>query len=145
MQGTHLNFVAVLVTASVNMAIGFALFARPLFGKLWNQVMEIAPGDSARETEAKKGMGPMFALVFVGAFLTSYMLARFLGWLQQDTWLGGMRVGFYLWIAMIMPICFQFAVFSGKPKGLRIKMFAIQAFHYLLVFMASGALLGAWH
>ena len=80
------------------------------------------------------------ALVFVGAFFTSYMLARLLGWMEQTTWLGGMRVGFYLWLCIVAPICFQFAVFSGKPMGLRLKMFGIQAFHYLVVFMASGAL-----
>ncbi|MFH1812149.1 MAG: DUF1761 domain-containing protein [Pseudomonadota bacterium] len=145
MQPTHLNFLAVIVAAVVNMAIGFAWFSPLLFSKLWQQIMEVDPADTARNEAAKKGMGPLFGLVFVGAFLTSYMMARLLGWMEQDTWLGGMRVGFYLWIGLIMPVTFQFAVFSGKPMGLRMKMFVVQASHYLVVFVATGALLGAWH
>lgn len=145
MQPTHLNFVAVLAAAVVNMAIGFVWFSKLLFSQQWMQIMEVDPSDSARTEQVKKGMGPMFGLVFVGAFLTSYMLARLLGWLEQDTWLGGMRVGFYLWLGLILPVTFQFAVFSGKPLGLRLRMFGVQASHYLVVFMSTGALLGAWH
>ena len=144
MQPTQLNFVAVLVAAVVNMGIGALWFSSLLFSKQWVQIMEVDLDDSARREQAMKGMGPLFALVFVGAFLTSYMLARLLGWLEQDTWLGGMRVGFYLWLGLIAPVTLQFAVFSGKPLHLRLKMFALQASHYLVVFVASGTLLGAW-
>jgi len=144
MQPTHLNFVAVLLAAALAMAIGFVWYG-PLFGKVWQQVMEFDPDDKARREQAMKGMGPLYALVLFGTFMTAYMTARLLGWLQQDTWLGGMRVGCYLWIGLVLPLNLNNAVFSGKPLALRWKMFAVQASHSLVLFVVIGTLLGAWH
>lgn len=143
MQPTHVNFVAVIVAAVFAMALGFVWYG-PIFGKVWQQIMEFDPADKGRVEQAMKGMGVLYLLVFVGGFLTAYMIARLLGWLEQGTWLGGMRVGCYLWIGLIMPLNLQGAVFSGKPLALRWKMFGVTAGYYLVLFVATGALLGAW-
>ena len=90
MQPTHINFVAVIVAAVLAMALGTVWYG-PLFGKIWTQVMELDAADPTRRKQATQGMGPLYGLVAVGSFLTAYMIARLLGWLEQDTWLGGMR------------------------------------------------------
>ena len=140
----EVNFLVVGAATIAGMAVGFLWFNPRLFGNTWFRIIGIDPTDRVRIAQMQKDMGPLFLLMLAGVFLSAYMLARFIGLLGWDTLIGGMRLGFYVWLGFMLQVTMGFAIFGGKNRNLMWLTILVQSGHYLAGMLVMGAILGAW-
>ncbi len=132
-----INYLAVLVAAIVSMVIGF-LWYGPIFGKAWMRLMKI---DKKKIDEAKKkGMTTSYVVMFISALIMNYVLAHFVKYLGSRTFMDGMQAGFWLWLGFIATVQVGIVLWEGKP----VKLYLINAAHYLVALMVTGGILAIW-
>jgi len=135
------NFWAVLVSAIVAMAIGF-LWYGPLLGKQWAASMGWS--EAQMQEKMKKGMGMSYAIMFVGALLMAYVLARavsyglvFRGFSPINA---GLSFSIANWIGFVVPATVGGVLWEGKPW----KWWFITAGYYLVTLIVMGLILANW-
>jgi hypothetical protein len=143
MKPVPINYLAVVVAALANMAIGF-LWYGPLFGKTWMKLAGVAP---KRKTSAKKkapGMEKTYLLAFVGSLVMSYVLAHSLifaaAYYEMSGITGGLMSGFWNWLGFIAPVTLGAVLWEGKPW----KLWLIINGCYLVSLLVMGTILAGW-
>ncbi len=132
-----MNYVTILIAAVVQMAIGFAWYSPMFFGKEWMKLM----GYSEKSMEeAKKKMGQIYGVAFVGALVMAYVLAQLIDMTGAATVQEGMQLAFWAWFGFIAPVMLTDVLFGGKPM----KLYFINVTYQLAGMLAMGALLAAW-
>lgn len=132
-----INYLAVLVAAVASMVLGF-LWYGPLFGKAWMQLMVF---DKKKiDAAKKKGMSKTFAIAFISTLIMSYVLAHFVDYIQAKTFVNGIVLGFWLWIGFFATTMLGIVLWEGKP----IKLYLINAGHYLVALILMGGILAVW-
>ncbi|HLP79264.1 MAG TPA: DUF1761 domain-containing protein [Acidobacteriota bacterium] len=129
------NLVAVVVAAVVSFIIGFAWYSSALFGTRW---MALSGIDAKKRNT--KPMGLLMVGAFLTAFIISYALAIFVKSTSATGWMGGAAVGFLAWIGFVATIMLGGQFWEDEPFAL----YMINAGHYLVTFVVSGALVAAW-
>lgn len=135
-----INYLAVLVGAVINMAVGFAWYG-PLFGKPWMAMMGMTP-------ESMKAMplspGQAIAGGVVMSLLLAYVLAHgvLFGSTYTETYglIGGLTGAFWYWLGFVVPITAGSFLWEGKP----FKLWVLNASYYLVTFLVMGAIFGSW-
>ena len=98
MPEVAINYAAVAVAAIVSMVLG-AVWHGPLFGKIWMK----ASGKTEKDIKASnKEMPKMYALTFVGALVTAYILAVFIGWANVRSIELAIILGFLVWLGFVL-------------------------------------------
>ena len=135
----EVNYIAVLLAAVVSMAIGFAWYSTALFGKPWMKLMGYTEKSMK---ESSKGMEKMYALSFVLALLTAYVLSHvmtfsenFFGYSAVQT---GLTSGFWMWVGFVAPVQASDVIFGGKKW----KLFWINTGFQLVSLLGMGLTLG---
>lgn len=127
------NYLAILVCGLAAMALGTAWYG-PLFGKEW---MRMTGKTAADMEKGKKGMGKTYALGFLGAVITAYVLAHFLALLNVTDLSGALTLAFWAWLGFQMTIELGSVLWDGKPW----KLFAITAGYDLVNLSVMAAIL----
>jgi hypothetical protein len=97
------------------MGIGIAWYSNFMFGKRWVTYL----GITSQELEArKKKMGPKLLLAVVMALVQAFVIDLMLGSIGVDWWLGGILVGFWLWLGFAVVLLLQSYIYENKPFGL---------------------------
>ena len=140
-MGVPINYLAVIVAAVVNMAIG-SLWYGPIFGKIWTA---LAGMTEEHINEAKtKGMGKSYALAFLGSFIMSYVLAHALVFASEYFkvygFSAGLMAGFWNWLGFVAPVTLGSVLWEGKPW----KLWFLNNGHYLVALLCMGAILAMW-
>lgn len=134
--GIDVNFWAVLVASVANIIIG-ALWYGPLFGKAWMAMMNFQKSDLK---SMKLNAATSMVLGFVGALITNYFLAVFIGVTNVSTILSGMAVGFWIWLGFAMPLNAGVFLWEGKS----INLFLFNTAQYLISILIASAIIAAW-
>lgn len=128
------NYLAVLVAAIVSMILGFAWYG-PILGKPWMKLKGYTP-ESLKK--AQQGLGGLYALSFVLALVTAYVLfhvmtlsKRFYGYSDMQT--GLMTAGF-AWLGFMLPVQATATIFGDKKWAL----LAIDTGYQLVSLLAMG-------
>lgn len=124
------NLVAVVAAGVASMVLGWLWFG-PLFGKTWMKL------SGQKEMGDKDKMTQNFALAFVGALLTSYVLAVFLGLTSMTTVSGALTLAFWAWLGFAVPFTLGKVLWEGKSWNL----FFLSATHDLVGFLLIAAVL----
>lgn len=136
-----INYIAVLVAAVSNMALGFVWFG-PLFGKKWMALS--GRTEDSLAAEKQKGMGTTYVIQVVGALLMSYVLAHAIvfGTTYTGTFgvLGGATAAFWYWLGFVAPVTVGDVLWNGRSWT----YWGITAGYYLAAMLIMGAILGAW-
>lgn len=130
------NFWAVLVASIANIIIG-ALWYGPLFGKAWMAMMNFTKADIK---SMKLGAMTSMTLGFIGALITNYFLAVFIGVTSASTIFSGMAIGFWIWLGFAMPLNAGVFLWEGKS----IKLFLFNTAQYLISILIASIILVAW-
>lgn len=135
----EVNFVTVLLVAVVSMAIGFVWYSPMLFGSEWMKLM----GHTDKNMKAaQKEMGKLYALSFLGALVTAFVLKHFV--VQAEAFFGvapltaGLSAAFWGWLGLVMPVQLTDVLFGGKKW----KLFGINTGYQLASLLAMGAVFG---
>ena len=122
MESLHIDHLAVLIAALVNLVIGFVWYSRYLFGK-------------------KKESGGRLSLLWNGlvAILSAYILAFFEVSFSVTTVSDGMFVGFLVWIGFVATTQIYAVIWSKMS----FKHFLVHTGCQLLAYLAMGGIIGA--
>lgn len=127
-----LNWIAVLAAAVAAFLLGTAWYSRRLFGTMWMQEIGLTE-EAVRQSNAKLIFCGTFVLQLVGATALALFLTPDSGWLVGLQY--GLLVGL-CWIATTYGITYFF-----EQRSLR--LYLINAGHYVLMFACMGAIIGA--
>ena len=72
---THVNWLAIVVAAVINIVVGFVWYSDSVFGKAW---MALAKVGKPNRAEMKKQMPKLMLASIILALITSYVLALFI-------------------------------------------------------------------
>lgn len=134
MPTVEINYWAVLVATIVSMAVGSVWYAKPVFGKIWMQLVGLT------DDKAKQGAGKAMGGMLVGAFVQVYVLAHIVDYAQAATVIQGLQAGFWLWLGFIAAVSIAEVLFAHRP----LKLWLITASYQLVIMLANGAILATW-
>ncbi|MEM9955597.1 MAG: DUF1761 domain-containing protein [Chloroflexota bacterium] len=131
-----LNIFAIAVATLIEVIIGAMWFNAPfLFNKQW-----LAGIGKTAEQVAEEASPISLVVAVGGAIITAVILAFFIGWMNIDTWSGGLLVGFLTAIGFSANTAFVKDRFEGRPIGLTL----INASHDIVILSLMGLILGLW-
>ena len=113
MPQVSINYVAVVVSALVLVALGALWYAPPVFGNVWMQLIGKTPED------LQKGSMPRaYAMMLISALVLSFALAHVLRWAGATTVVGGIKVALAMWIGFVLTTNAGSFIFEGRPAAL---------------------------
>lgn len=138
-MAVEINYLAVLVAALASIVLGSLWYSPVLFGKEWMKLSKITEKDVAA-AKKKGGMWKYYLGAFVASLVTAYILAHFVDYAGATTIIGGLQLGFWVWLGFIVTTLLSSVLWEGKP----VKLYLISIGYYLVLFLLMGALLAAW-
>lgn len=134
------NYLAVLLAAVASMVIGFIWYSQMVLGKPWMK----EKGFSAESLKkAQKEMGKWYAVSFVAALITAYVLSHVIvmseNYFRYPSLQTGLTSAVWMWIGFIMPVQLTATIFGDK----NFKLFGIDTGYQLVSILAMGAVLGS--
>jgi hypothetical protein len=140
MRWTAINYLAILAAGIASMLVGFAWYSRVLFGSAWAKCRGIDMHDPKQSQELQKGMGTVYAASFGATLLTAFALCLLVVRIQSGGVMGGLKLGFLVWLGFTMTVQLTAALFGHKNRTL----FFIDTGYQLVCYLAMGAILGGW-
>lgn len=135
------NWLAIIVAAIANMAIGYAWYSDMLFGKQYRKLMGVS------ESAAKpKGdfMVKMMVIGTIGALFMAFVLAHaetFAGsYLGTSGVMLGLQTGFWNWLGFMVPIMLASYLYEKRPVSLVI----INSGYWLVAMLVMGVIIALW-
>lgn len=132
------NWIAVLIAAVVAMAIGAFWYSKSAFGTSWAK--ELGWSESEMAKRAKEAGGKSYALGFVAALVTAYIMAQFVSLAGATTIGSGVLVGFWVWLGFYATTQLGGILWEGKSQ----KYFTINVGYWLVNLLVMGGILAAF-
>jgi hypothetical protein len=112
----QVNMWAVLLAAIASMVVGSVWYAKPVFGKLWMDLVKLD------EAQQRKGAMKAMVMAFVAALLTAYVLAHVIylsnSFFQNSFMKDAMQTAFWLWLGISATTIATHHAFEQRPKKL---------------------------
>ncbi|MDB4939689.1 MAG: hypothetical protein JWO40_114 [Candidatus Doudnabacteria bacterium] len=134
----QVNFLAVLVASIVSIIIG-SIWYGPLFGKMFIELSGMNQWSPEKQAEMKKTMNLSYLGQFVASLVTFYVLALFINRIGQVSIMGGIVTALWIWLGFLVTQKFGETLWGGKMT-----LFWLNAGSSLLIYVAGGAIIGAW-
>ncbi|MEK9146565.1 MAG: DUF1761 domain-containing protein [Patescibacteria group bacterium] len=131
------NYLAVVVAAVASMAIGFAWYSMPVFGKPWVKLLGLT---QEALKKSQKEMGPKYGIMVLASLLMAFVLAVLVKLAWSQTAIGGAKVGALAWLGFVATVGLNSFVFENKP----FQLYLINVAYYLVSLVVMGAILAAW-
>ena len=88
------NLLSVLVAAIATMVVGFLWYSPLLFARPWMVAMGYDPNDKARMEAMQKSAGKSYAISFIAALVSAFVLGKIVEITTVNSALYGMKIGF---------------------------------------------------
>lgn len=134
----EINYLAVIGAAIASMVVGMFWYSPAGFGKQWMALSGLTEADMNRAKA--RGMSKLYFIAFVGSLLTSYVLARFSDYMGASTVLGGLELGFWVWLGFVATTLLGPILWEGKPA----KLYFLNASYQLVNLAIMGIILSVW-
>ncbi|MCF8305417.1 MAG: DUF1761 domain-containing protein [Ignavibacteriales bacterium] len=134
MEGTNINFLAVIAAAVSAFIIGGLWYSPVLFAKSWQKEAGLSDADISNANMIK-----IFGTSFVLMLIITINMAYFFG--DQVDVTMGIFYGALTGIGWVVPSIGVLYLFSRKS----FKLFLIDAGYQAISYTVIGAILGAWH
>lgn len=133
----EVNYLAVLVAAVGSMVLGGLWWSPLLFGKSWMAAM----GKTEADIPAMKKKAPLgYAVSFIGALVTSYVMAHMVDYTGADDLLTGIKTGFWIWLGFVVTTHIGLTIFEGRPM----KVFTINTTFNFVNLAMMGVINAVW-
>lgn len=126
----NIHWIPALVMTIVSFALGAVWHQKFLFGKTWTE-------ENKPSLEKKMNIPLIFGGTAVMHFLALAALSSIASGLG---WHNGLHLGVLIWFVWILPPMTATYLFANRPM----KLLAIDAGMYLVLFAFSGAIFGIW-
>lgn len=137
-----INFIAVVSSAVVSLAIGAVWYSKTLFGNHWVRFMGYTKEEIVRKSQ-ETNMTTVYVISFICALLKAYMLAHVMGlsrfFYDYGTIQTGLTSALCMWLGFIMPVQLTGDLFAGK----RWQVFAINTGYQLVGLLVAGVIIGS--
>jgi hypothetical protein len=118
MSEVPVNYWAILVCGVASMVLG-SIWYGPLFGKVWASLSGFANIDEAKKQEMMKGMTRSYALTFIAALITAYILSHVMifasSYMNVSASSAGVTSAIWMWLGFIAPVTLGSVLWEGKP------------------------------
>src|SRR3990172_13173878 len=111
--------------------LGGLWYSKLLFANPW----VTAIGKTAAECKAMGSPAPGYIIAFIGALLTSFFLATFIGYAGGASLVDGAKIGFYAWLGFGITTLAPAYFFLIRPKTL---FFIYSGFSFVGFFIFCG-------
>jgi hypothetical protein len=138
-----INYLAVLVAALAQFAIGAVWYSPALFSIRWLRALGKTP-ESMQGMGKKQGVA--FATSFVGSLLMSFVLANtVVAFNGMDAGAGAVG-GFWTFVGFVFPVLLNGFLYDGslRPNENRKTLFSINGGYYLVSLLVMGIILAVW-
>ena len=137
MAPVSINFLAVIVAAVGYMVIGAVWYSPVVFGKMWMKLAGITQKDIDKQ---KKTMPKTYGFAFLGALITSYILAIIIGLVGAITLVGALQIGFLVWLGFVATTTLSTVLFEGKKQ----ELYLLNNGYNLIALLVASAILTLW-
>ncbi|MBI2548007.1 DUF1761 domain-containing protein [Candidatus Woesearchaeota archaeon] len=136
-EAVSINYLAVIVAAVASMALGAFWYSPMGFGKMWMKLSGITPQATKNMKESAK---KSYALGFLCALITSYVLAHFVKYTESTTVVDGMLTGFWIWFGFVATVTLGVVLWEGKS----FRLYLLNNGYNLLSLLLMGMILTLW-
>ena len=135
-ESAGINYLAVLIGALASFVLGW-LWYGPFFGKIWAKEMKFSKKVGKA---AKKGMGRMMVVHFIGTLVTVFVVANLLAFTTVVSISEGLQLMFWVWLGF-----FAAATLLGQATwgGKSITLYLIDAAYWLVNLLIVAAIVVA--
>ena len=135
---THLNYVAVIVTAVAGFLIGWLWYSPVLFAKPWMAEMKIT--DEMMKAAVAKGMAGFFIKAFLCTLISTFALAVLIASRPTMTAIKGAGIGAFLGLLLVGMRMLNGGIWEQRSA----RLMSIIVGHEVALLVVQGAMLGAW-
>lgn len=133
-----INYWATMVSAICFMVLGALWYSPVMFGKLWMKVVGLT--EEELKEASSSGMGLAYGLMFVSAFVMSYILGHFVDYTNSVDAVLGAQTGFWIWMGFVAPVTLQSKIFENKKWTL----WLLNNGYNLTGLIIMGVILAVW-
>ena len=137
MPHVQINFLAVIVSAAVALAIGALWYSPLLFAKHWMRAHGYTE-ESVKEMQ--KGTAKAYAISILCHVLIALAIAVLVSYLNLWVYFKGLKLGLLIWAGFALPLGLMANTFSDK----KLTAFAIDAGYQLVYLLIMGAIITVW-
>ncbi len=131
----EVNYLAVLIATVASFVIGWAWYSPLLFVKPWMKLRGVDPS----VMDGKMPYGIM-AVEFVTTLIVAYFIAEFAAWVGAGSAVGGLLLGFWIWLGFYATTMLGPVLWEKVP----LKLYAISAGRWFVSILVMAAIIGAW-
>ncbi len=135
---TEVNWLAILVAAVANMALGAAWYSSALFAKPWMKAIGFDKKDM--DKSMREGMVQKYTMMVIASLVLSLVMAWVIKTLGATSFTSGLKIGFVIWLGFSTTTRLANWVFSGRPK----ELYFIDTGYHLVTYSLIGGLLAVW-
>lgn len=135
-----INYLAILVCAISQMALGMLWYSPLIFGKQWSKLMGYNLKTKGDVKKMQKEAGPAYVMSLVAALVIAFVLSHFVDYTGSTTAAAGMITAFWCWFGFSTTTMLMNHMFSNKP----VKLYLIDTGYQLVNMVIMGAILAAW-
>jgi hypothetical protein len=137
MPSVDINWLAVIVAAVINMAVGALWYSTRMFGREW---MKLTGKKMEDIDKMRSQAGPGYGIAAIGALDQAWILAHFVQYAGATSFWHGLVTGFWLWLGFVAVTMAIGIIFEGRSW----QLWKINAGYFFVVLLINGGLLAAW-
>lgn len=115
------------------MVIGSIWYAKPVFGKKWQQLVGL------KDKDMKSGAAKAMVIMLVMALVSAFVLQRFLVIASPHSYVEALKVAFWIWLGFVVTYSVGSGMFEKRPPMLIVLNIGNQ----LVTLLAMSAILYA--
>lgn len=129
-----MNWIAILITAAILIAISSFWYSEKAFGKKWMKLSGVKP-------DKKKDMRPIFAGQILATLVMLVVLCTIIILRGEKTFIGGVTTGALLWAGFVATKLAERSLWEGSDW----ELWAINSSNALVNLCLAGGILAVWH
>jgi hypothetical protein len=132
MNKPAVNVWAVITVVLLLQAIGAVWYSKALFAQEWMRAVGLTAADVKDPTP--------FFISIVASFISAVVISLIVSFAKINTFMEGVKLGFFLWIGLALPTLAVHYSFAGRSLDLIL----IDGGHELLSLVLAAGVLSAW-
>ncbi len=125
------NWLGIVIATVAAMAIGSLWYSKLMFGKEWQRLVKL------KDKDMKKGMLSGMLVMLVMAFVSAYVLKRFIVISAPAEMLEALKLAFWIWLGFVVTYVVGGGIFEKRSP----ELMAINLANQLVTLLVMAAIL----